>query len=412
MATKRRHFGRVRKLPSGRYQVRYPGPDGVLRPASTTFERKRDADLWLSAKEAEIARGEWLDPEAGKISLRQYGEAWIRERPKLRPKTIVLYEGLLRLHIVPALGKLTLAEISTPRLRKWRRDLLDAGVGPVTVAKAYRLLRSILNTAVSDRLIMKNPCQIPGAGLEKSAERPTATMEQVFTIAGAVPERYRVLVLLACFNSLRWGELAALARKHVDTVAGTVVVERSVVELPTAELVFGPPKSDASVRVVTVPQICLADVVRHLANFTGEGPDALLFVGPKGGPLRRSNFQDHWRKATAEAGVPALHFHDLRHTGNTWAAETGATLRDLMDRMGHSTTRAALIYLHKTAGRDQRIADALSKLVEDTRGGTSEGTDADGDEDQGDTDPAAGDTAEGTEGHADPEGHAGGTTTG
>ncbi|GAB3949312.1 site-specific integrase [Micromonospora vulcania] len=384
--------------------MRYPGPDGVLRPASTTFERKREADLWLSAKEAEIARGDWLDPEAGKVGLREYGESWIRERPKLRPKTVVLYEGLLRLHIAPALGKLTLTEVTTPRLRKWRRDLLDAGVGPVTVAKAYRLLRSILNTAVSDRLITKNPCEIPGAGLEKSPERPTATIEQVFTIAGAVPERYRVLVLLACFNSLRWGELAALARKHVDTVEGTVVVERSVVELPTAELVFGPPKSDASVRVVTLPMIFLPDVVRHLADFTGKGPEALLFVGPKGGPLRRSNFQDHWRKAIAEAGIPGLHFHDLRHTGNTWAAETGATLRDLMDRMGHSTTRAALIYLHKTAGRDRKIADALSKLVEDSRGTTAK--DTAGVDDQGATDPAAG----GTDGHADREGHAGGTT--
>jgi integrase len=85
--------------------------------------------------------------------------------------------------------------------------------------------------------------------------------------------------------------------------------------------------------------------------------------------------------------VPGLHFHDLRHTGNTWAAKTGATLRDLMDRMGHSTTRAALIYLHKTSGRDRKIADALGKLVEDARG----------------TQP------QGSEGHANPEGHAGGT---
>jgi integrase len=211
----------------------------------------------------------------------------------------------------------------------------------------------------------------------------------VFTIAGAVPERYRLLVLLACFNSLRWGELAALSRQHVDTAEGTVVVSRSVVELPTGELVFGPPKSDASVRVVTVPTVFVADVVRHLADFTGPAPDALLFVGPKGAPLRRSNFQEHWRKATAEAGIPALHFHDLRHTGNTWAAETGATLRDLMDRMGHSTTRAALIYLHKTAGRDRKIADALSKLVEEAR-----------------------QEHEGTEEHDEPEGHAEGTDDG
>jgi integrase len=364
MASKRRHFGRVRKLPSGRYQARYPGPDGVLRPADQTFERKRDAELWLSNKETEIARGDWLDPDAGKVLLADYGAAWIRERPSLRPKTLVLYDGLMRLHIAPRLGELSLTEITTPRLRKWRRELLDAKVGPVTVAKAYRLLRAVLNTAVSDRLIGYNPCQIPGAGQEKSPERPVATLEQVFVIAANVPARYRALVLLACFNSLRWGELAALARRHVDTETGTVTVERAVVEMPDGSLTFGPPKSAAGVRVVTVPAAVLPAIVTHLGDYAEKGPNGLLFVGPKGGPLRRSNFQEHWVKGTTAAGIEGLHFHDLRHTGNTWAAETGATLRDLIDRMGHATTRAALIYLHKSAGRDRVIADRLSEMIE------------------------------------------------
>ncbi|GGM50956.1 tyrosine recombinase XerC [Dactylosporangium sucinum] len=367
MAAKRRHFGRVRKLPSGRYQARYPGPDGVLRPAPQTFERKKDAESWLSRKETDIARGDWLDPDAGKVRLGDYGAAWIRERPSLRPRTLVLYEGLLRLHIVPALGELALSEITTPRLRRWRRDLLDAALGPVTVAKAYRLLRAILNTAVTDRLIATNPCQIPGAGQEKSAERPVATLEQVFVIAANVPARYRALVLLACFNSLRWGELAGLARRHIDAKSGTIVVERAVVELTDGSLHFGPPKSTAGVRVVTVPAAILPEITHHLDEYAEKGPDGLLFVGPKGGPLRRSNFQDHWTKALTAAGVEKMHFHDLRHTGNTWAAETGATLRDLMDRMGHATTRAALIYLHKSAGRDQVIADRLSQMIEQSR---------------------------------------------
>lgn len=375
MPINRRHFGRIRKLPSGRYQARYPGPDGVLRPAPDTFARKRDAQDWLANKQSEIARGDWLDPEAGKLGLREYGEAWIKERPKLRPKTVVLYEGLWRLHVCPALGKLTLAEVNTPLLRKWRRELLDAGVGPVTVAKAYRLLRSVLNTAVSDRLIGKNPCEIPGAGQEKSPERPTATIQQVFVIAATVPERYRLLIFLACFNSLRWGELTALARQHVNTGDGTILVQRAVVELPTGELVFGPPKSEKSVRMVTIPSIILTEVGYHLTTFTKPNKTALLFAGSTGLPLRRSNFQDHWRKATEAAGIPGLHFHDLRHTGNnTWAAESGATLRDLTDRMGHSTTRAALIYLHKTAGRDRKIADALSDMIEREREQKDEGT--------------------------------------
>ena len=287
MATSRRHFGRVRKLPSGRYQARYPGPDGVLRPAQDTFERKRDAELWLSAKQAEVARGEWLNPEAGRVTLRAYAESWVRERPRLRPRTVVLYEGLVKLHLAPGLGELSVSAVTAPRVRQWRRGLLDQGVGPVTVAKAYRLLRAILNTAVSDRLLAHNPCQIPGAGQEKSPERPIATMDQVFVIAANVPARSRLLVLLGCFNSLRWGELAALARRHVNVVTGTIVVERAVVELPDGSLVFGPPKSNAGTRVVTVPPAIMPELVAHLREFTQPEPDSLLFAGPRGGPLRR-----------------------------------------------------------------------------------------------------------------------------
>jgi integrase len=228
-----------------------------------------------------------------------------------------------------------------------------------------------LNTAVGDRLIGANPCRIAGAGQEKSPERPVASVAQVLTIAANVPARYRLLVLLACFTSLRWGELAGLARRCVDTVAGTIVVDRAVVELPDGRLVFGPPKSEASVRAVTVPKALIGDLHGHLAGFVGADGDSLLFLGPKGGVLRRSNFQHHWVKATTVAGVPGLHFHDLRHTGNTWAADTGATLRELMDRMGHATTRAALMYLHRTGARDRAIADGLSKLIEDARGAES-----------------------------------------
>ena len=115
-------------------------------------------------------------------------------------------------------------------MRRWRKDLLDAGVSAVTVAKAYRLLKAILNTAVDDGLIRRNPCRIKGAGQEKSAERPVLTVPQVYALADATDERYRVLVLLAAFTSLRWGELAALRRSDIDVQARTVRVARQLNE--------------------------------------------------------------------------------------------------------------------------------------------------------------------------------------
>jgi integrase len=141
----------------------------------------------------------------------------------------------------------------------------------------------------------------------------------------------------------------------------------ALVELIDGSLVIGPPKSAAGRRDVSLPATVLPDLERHLAAFVGPSPNALLFAGPKGGPLRRSNFQKHWRKALETAGVPSVHFHDLRHTGNTLTAHSGATLSDLMLRMGHASTRAARIYLHTTSARDRAVADALAALVEAQR---------------------------------------------
>jgi integrase len=362
MARKRR-FGRVRRLPSGRWQARYKGPDSIDRPAPHTFPTKGDAERWLTLTEAEVMRGDWIDPDRGLVSFGEYAQAWVAERPNLRPKTIQLYGGLVRLHLVPTFGALAVQDITEARVRRWRKNLLDAGVGPVTVAKAYRLLKAILNTAVDDGLIRRNPCRIKGAGQEESPERPVLTMRQVFDLADAFDRRYRALVLLAVFCSLRWGELAALRRRHVDLASSTVRIQESVVELTDGSLVTGQPKSLAGRRVVSIPASLLPEILSHLEDFTASGEDALVFTGPKNAQLRRSNFSKAWRDATKAANLTGFHFHDLRHTGNTLAGAAGASLRELMERMGHSTTRAALIYQHRTSERDKLIADAMGKVA-------------------------------------------------
>lgn len=372
MAASKRRFGRIRRLPSGRYQARYKGPDSIDRPAPNTFATKTDAEVWLIRKEAEILDGDWLDPDASKVLFADFGASWIAERPNLRPKTFQTYEGLLRIHLVPVLGGTEVARIKERTVRRWRKALLDSGVGPVTVAKAYRLLKAILNTAVDDGLIKRNPCRIKGAGQEHSPERPVLTLAEVFVLADAFDRRYRLLILLAVFCSLRWGELAALTRSAVDVDGETLVVRASVVELKNGALVTGPPKTDAGNRVLSIPDFLLVDVADHLATFTAPGSAALVFIGPKGAQLRRSNFSRQWSAATSQAGLSGFHFHDLRHTGNQLANDEGASLRELMDRMGHSSTRAALIYQHRSKRRDKRLADAISKRVraEDPRSGT------------------------------------------
>lgn len=110
--------------------------------------------------------------------------------------------------------------------------------------------------------------------------------------------------------------------------------------------------------------VIVPDIREHLERYAEPGADGRVFVGAKGATPRRNHFNRLWRKACREVGIADLHFHDLRHTGNTLAASTGASTRELMARMGHSTARAALIYQHASAERDRLIADALSGLVD------------------------------------------------
>ncbi|WP_406008400.1 site-specific integrase [Streptomyces sp. NBC_00637] len=363
----RRSFGSVRQLKSGRWQVRYRDPEtGQLRPAETTYATKSDAQVALTHIEADITRGQWSDPDAGAVNFAEYATAWLRDR-KLADRTRERSESVMRLHILPTFGAGTMADVTTARVRSWRGKLLTAGIGEPTVVKAYQLLRALMNTAVDDELIRRNPCRIKGADRYEVPERPVLSVAEVFAVADAIASRYRLLVLLAAFTTLRFGELAALRRRDIDLEGQTVSVRRSQAELQNGRLFDKAPKSAAGVRAISFPAELLDDVTGHLEQFAAPSRDGHVFVGPQGGQLRRSNFRDDWVAARKAAGVTSeLHFHDLRHTGNTLASTAGASTRELMTRMGHSSSRAALIYQHMTSDRDRAIADRLGAMI---RGG-------------------------------------------
>jgi integrase len=356
---RRRRFGSVRRLPSGRWQARYPGPDGIMRPADDTFETKTDAETWLTRKEAEILDGDWIDPDAGEILISDYGATWIDERPGLRPKTVRIYRDLLRLHIAPPLATVTVGALTLARVRRWRKGLLDSGVSQDATAKAYRLLRAIMNTALDDGLIKRNPCRIKGADREDSPERPVLTIKQVYALADA-SDPYRALILLATFASLRWGELVALSPGDINLDACTVRVTRQLA-YDGDGWSFGPPKSKAGRRVVSFPALIVPDLRKHLDALPDGAP---VFTSPNGTVLHNSNFRRRvWLPALEAVGLSGIHLHDLRHTGNQLAADAGANLRELMTRMGHDSTRAALIYQHSTDQRQRAIADAIDKTA-------------------------------------------------
>jgi hypothetical protein len=179
-----RRFGNVRCLPSGCYQASYIGPGGRRHNAPKTFECKTDAERWLTLTEAQIFNGDWTDPERAKVELGVYAAKWIEQRPGLRPRTVELYRWLLRKHIAPYLGGVALGKLSTSMIREWRAKLLDSGVSASVTAKAYRLLRAVLMTAMEeDKILPRNPCRVRGAGTEDAPERPTLSVAQVFELA-------------------------------------------------------------------------------------------------------------------------------------------------------------------------------------------------------------------------------------
>ena len=356
MARKRRPqgAGSVRQIPSGRWQARHRDHDGAMRSAPVTFDTKLDASAWLAdyVEGAVITDHRRPDP-----TLEQYADTWLDSR-ELKPRTRAHYRDLLDDQIIPTLGALRLTRLSPDKVRGWYAHLNAAH--PTTRAHAYALLRTIYTTAISDEMVAANPCRIRGAGTSKTKHQTTiATLPELEVIVAAMPERYRPMVLLAAWCGLRFGELAELRRGDVDLEGRLLRVSRGVARA-NGEVFIGDPKSDAGRREVSIPPHLMPALVAHLGKHVGTAPGALLFPARNGGSMAPSSLYRVWYPARAAAGRSDLRFHDLRHTGGTLAAATGATLADLMARLGHSTPAAAMVYQHAAAGRDRDIADALS----------------------------------------------------
>jgi integrase len=363
-AMKKRQFGTVRQLSSGRWQVRYRHPvSNRMMAAEETFATKGTATAWLDALRTDLGRGMTPAQVVGTDTLREYSERWLRERT-LRPRSIELYQGLLTHYLLPDLGDLPLASLSPSMVRSWHAALVVAPKpGAVTVAKAYRLLHAICETAAADELILRNPCNVKGAATERSAERPVLTIAQLDRIVGAIEPRYVAMVIMAAWCGLRLGELLALTRRDLDLLHKTVRIDKSASELQSGERIIGPPKTAAGRRVVSIPPHIVAALEIHLATFSAPGRDGLVFVGEKQQAVRRGSLYTSWQRALKKAELQGYRFHDLRHTSATMAALTGASTRELMHRLGHSSSGAALRYQHLVGDRDTEIAKALSTLA-------------------------------------------------
>lgn len=375
-AKRKSKFGNVRPSGvSGMFQARYRGPDGRAYSKSG-FPTETAAHSYLTQVQADILREVWRSPKAPPLpserTLNEYAAEWMRlKQGEHRPSTKALYADLLRRHVIPALGRLTLEEVTPTVVRTWHHELRDK-TGPTQVRQSYSVLRAILSTAVRDEILMRNPCQVVGAGQSRSAERPFMSREQAEAIAAKMPsDELRVLILLKFWACLRLGEVLALRRGDIGHEEGRkglmVRVNKALVRVNSV-MVEGEPKTKESIRIVPLPKQVEVLLRDYLAQDPLSLPSAYLFSGPRGRHLKQYEVRVPFHRAQEALGLSGYHLHDLRHAGLTHAALHGATLGQLKSRAGHNSARMVAHYQRQAAELDDRLADAMSDPQEGEEG--------------------------------------------
>ncbi len=278
MTRAKRGFGGIRRLPSRRYQANYTGPDGGLHNAPQTFDTREDAEAWLTGIRRQISTGEWT-PKATKkkavLTFGTYADIWL-ERRTLKPRTRSHYRSLLDKQLIPTFGTMPLKAIDADDVATW---YAATGAGTPTLrAHSYGLLRTILASAVQDRHLDHNPCHIRGAGNTKRVAQDQARHPAPSSRPSppTMPDGCKLMVLLAAWCAMRFGELAELRRKDIDLTNGVVRIRRAVVRAD-GQTIVGTPKTDAGTRDVAIPPHLMPLVREHLSTSITGGQDGLLF---------------------------------------------------------------------------------------------------------------------------------------
>ncbi len=360
----RREFGGIRRRANGKWQATY-AVNGKNYSAGV-FSSKGRASAELAAIETRLRERTWVEPSAGRMGFGDYAEGWLRNRTDLRPRSRDQYSSLLRNHVIPHFGHLRLAQVSAHDVRSWHAALLERVPG--TAPPAYRLLRAIFNTAVQDELISRSPCKLRGAGSDRAGERPLPSVAEVHMLVESMPEKLRLAVLLAAGGGLRRGEVLGLQRCDIDSDRGAVRVERALVEPSNGILLYGPTKNGES-RTVHLSDDVLSVLEGHLNAFVGPEPEAPLFTGRTGRPLRPGSLGSAWDKAREATGLTQYHFHDLRHFSATQFSTAGASMREVMARGGWKSPAMVVRYQHATTQRDAELAKSLPPIVPPGRPG-------------------------------------------
>jgi integrase len=334
----------IDKRPDGKYRARWrERPGGPQKTRS--FDRKADASRFLATVEADLARGTYIDPGAGTVTLAEYAGGWQAVQVH-RPLTELNVDVILRLHVLPGLGHLRLVDIRPSHLLAWKKDR-GSVLASSSLLVAWRILGQVLRSAVADRLIAVSPAAgLKGPTVPKTKAVPL-TVTEVAAVAEAAGDRYRALVVAAAGTGLREGELLGLTVDNVDFLRREIHVRQQLVLVPGHEPVLALPKTEASVRTVPLPAVVADALSAHLARY-GPGPDNLIFTNDHGQPVRRNRLSDLWRSWARSARLSEqARFHDLRHSYASLLIAEGASVVLVQELLGHASAATTLdIYSH------------------------------------------------------------------
>ena len=342
----------LRRTPGGKWQARYYDPSGRLR--GKTFARKVDAQTFLSAAKADVQRGTWLDPALARRTFGDWAAEFTATRVNLRASTRSRDGWLLASLVLPSFEARPLGSVMPIHVRQWIASLETAGYAPSTVAKAYQTLSTIFKAAVESEMITRSPCRGIDKPKVENGEMRFLSVPEVDQLIEAIPSRHQAFVLTAAYSGLRWGELAALRLPRLDQLRRQLSVEETITRVG-GKLGFGPPKTKASIRRISLPAFVVEALAVHLAEHPTED---LVF-----GSMHPSNFRQRvWNPAVeATVGRPCR-FHDLRHSHVAMLIRQGAHPKAIQLRLGHASIKTTLdTYGHLYEGIDEALAEGLDK---------------------------------------------------
>lgn len=350
-----------------RWKARYRGPDG--REYSKSFPRESEARAWVDDQKHLIRTDGWVAPEEAetlaKVTVEELAAEWQTKRRKKKHSTLVRQDIALRKHIIPTMGDLTVKSLRYGDILDFISELEESGLAPATISKSLQILSNVIDYGIRQNYTRQNPCTLltkeerPGSRAQR--EIIFLTPQQVGDLSEAINPRYRAMVLLAAYRGLRFGEITGLKTSRLNLLARKVEVKEILSEVG-GRLYFETPKTEESVRTLSMPPFLVAELDRHL---TENPPKAdLVFTNPDGSLIRRSNFARRiWAPARAAAGLdPALTFHGLRHTAVSLLISRQAQLVEIGAIMGwskNSLAKMAARYGHLYEDREQHLTDEL-----------------------------------------------------